>query len=113
MKKFIKHNGKKYRLALDRYVLGDRYALLLVSTDGDSELLSSNILDDKDNPRAPEDCICLDLNNALASELYTKLCRKGVIEDPGDIEFSGYCAYPVCRLNFEKIKEYSDETVAR
>lgn len=112
MKKFIKHNGKKYRLALDRYVIGGGYALLLVSTDGDSELLSSNILDDSDNPVVPEDCICLDLNNALAPELYTKLCRKGIIEDTVDIEFSGFCAYPVCRLNLEKIKEYSDETVA-
>lgn len=112
MKKFIKHNGKKYRLALDRYVIGGRYALLLVSTDGDSELLSSNILDDKDNPMVPEDCICLDLNNALAPEFYMKLCRKGLIENTDKVEFSGFCAYPVCRLNFEKIKEYSDETVA-
>lgn len=112
MKKFIKHNGKKYRLAMDRYVLGDRYALCLVSTDGESEVISSNILDDNDNPVVPKDCICLDLNNALAGELYTKLCSKGIIEDTGDIEFSGYCAYPVCRLNLEKIKEYSDETVA-
>lgn len=112
MKKFIKHNGKKYRLALDRYVIGGRYALLLVSTDGDSELLSSNILDDKDNPRVSEDCICLDLNNALAPEFYMKLCRKGFIENTDKVEFSGFCAYPVCRLNFEKIKEYSDETVA-
>lgn len=112
MKKFIKHNGKKYRLALDRYVIGGRYALLLVSPDGDSELLSSNILDDKDNSRVSEDCICLDLNNALAPELYMKLCRKGFIENTGDVEFSGFCAYPVCRLNFEKIKEYSDEAVA-
>lgn len=111
MKKFIKHNGKKYRLALDRYVIGGRYALLLVSTDGDSELLSSNILDNKDNPRVPEDCICLDLNNALAPELYMKFCRKGFIENTDNVEFSGFCAYPVCRLNFEKIKEYSDETV--
>lgn len=113
MKKFIKYKGKKYRLALDRYVLGDRYALLLVSTDGDSELLSSNILDDNDNPRAPEDCICLDLNSSIAAELFLKLWRKGFIEDTGNVEFSGFCAYPVCRLNLEKIKEYSDETVAR
>lgn len=113
MKKFIEHNGKKYRLALDRYVLGDRYALCLVSSDGESEVISSNILDDNDSPVVPEDCICLDLNDFLACELYTKLCSKGIIEDTGDIEFSGYCAYPVCRLNLEKIKEYSDETVAR
>lgn len=112
MKKFIKHNGKKYRLALDRYVIGGRYALLLVSTDGDSELLSSNILDDKDNPWVPEDYICLNLNNSIDPELYVKLRCEGFIEDTGDVEFSGFCAYPVCRLNLEKIKEYSDETVA-
>lgn len=34
MKKFIKHNGKKYRLALDRYMIGGRYALCLVLPDG-------------------------------------------------------------------------------
>lgn len=112
MKKFIKHDGKKYRLALDHYLIGGRYALLLVSTDGESEVISSNILDDYDDLRISEDCICLDLNNPLASELYTTLCRKGIIEDTGDVKFSGYCAYPVCRLNLEKIKEYSDETVA-
>jgi hypothetical protein len=113
MKKFIKHKGKKYVFALDHYVIGGRYALLLVSTDGDSELLSSNILDDKDNPRAPEDCICVDLNSSIAAELFLKLWRKGFIENTGKVEFSGFCAYPVCRLNLEKIKEYSDETVAR
>lgn len=113
MKKFIKYKGKKYRLALDSYVIGGRYALLLVSADGDSELLSSNILDDEDNPRAPEDCICVDLNSSIAAELCPKLWRKGFIENTGEVEFSGFCAYPVCRLNFEKIKEYSDETVAR
>lgn len=112
MKKFIKHNGKKYRLALDRYLIGGRYALCLVLPDGEYEMISSNILDDDANPYIPDDRICVDLNNPLVVELYTKLCRKGIIEDTGDIEFSGYCAYPVCRLNLEKIKEYSDETVA-
>lgn len=113
MKKFIKHNGKKYRLALDHYLIGGRYALLVVSPDGEDEVISSNILDDDANPYIPDNHICLDLNNPLAGELYTKLCSKGIIEDTGDIKFSGYCAYPVCRLNLEKIKEYSDETVAR
>ena len=112
MKKFIKHNGKKYRLALDRYMIGGRSALCLVLPDGEYEVISSNILDDDDKARISEECICLDLNNPLAAELYTKLCRKGIIEDTGDIKFSGFCAYPVCRLNLEKIKEYSDETVA-
>lgn len=112
MKKFIKHKGKKYTFDLDHYMVGGRYALLLVSADGDSELLSANILDDMDNPRAPEDCICVDLNSSIAAELFAMLCRKGFIKDTGDIEFSGFCAYPVCRLNLEKIKEYSDETVA-
>ena len=113
MKKFIKHNGKKYRLALDRYVIGGRYALLLVSTDGDSDLISSNILDDKDNPRVSEDCICFNLNSSIDPELYVKLRCEGFFEDTGDIEFSGFCAYPVCRLNLVKIKEYSNEAVAR
>lgn len=111
MKKFIKHDGKKYRLALDRYMIGGRYALCLVVPDGEYEVISVNILDDDDNPVVPEDCICFDINESNP-KIFTMLCREGFIENTGDIEFSGFCAYPVCRLNFEKIKEYSNEAVA-
>ncbi len=114
MKKFIKLNGEKYHFHLDQYAMGKRSALLLVKgKDDDREImfLSVNILDDNDNPVAPEDCICFDINESNP-EIFAMLCYEGFIENTGDIEFSGFCAYPVCRLNLKKIKEYSDEAVA-
>lgn len=111
--KYFDLDGKKSYFDIAKYAISKRPALMVCDkVMDDGYFISVNLLDDDEKPIIPEDCIAFDINN-VEPEVYVRLRQLGFIEDTGDIEFSGFCAYPVCRLNLEKIKEYSDETVAR
>ena len=104
--KYFDIDGKKSYFEISKYVIGWRPALMLYNEETDEGYpISVNLLDDKEKPIIPEDCIAFDVNN-VEPELYARLLQLGFFEEV-DIANSGFCFYPVCKLNFEKIKEYA------
>lgn len=109
--KYFDLNGKKSYFDISKYVIGKRPALMVCDkATGYGYPISVNLFDDDKKPIIPEDCIAFYINN-VGPEIYTRLLQLGFFEEV-DIANSGFCFYPVCRLNFEKIKEYSDEAMA-
>lgn len=104
--KYFDLNGKKSYFDISKYVIGERPALMICDKfTGDGYSISVNLLDDDEKPIIPEDCIAFDVNN-VGPEIYARLQQLGFFEEV-DIANSGFCFYPVCKLNFEKIKEYT------
>lgn len=109
--KYFDLNGKKSYFDISKYVIGERPALMVCDKAKDEGyFISVNLLDDDEKSIIPEDCIAFDVNN-VEPKVYTRLLQLGFFEEI-DIANSGFCFYPVCRLNFKKITEYSNETVA-
>lgn len=109
--KYFDLDGKKSYFDITKYVIGGRPALILCNKETDEGYpISVNLLDDDNKPIIPEDCIAFDINN-VEPEVYARLLQLGFFEKV-DIANSGFCFYPVCKLNFEKIKEYSDAAMA-
>lgn len=104
--KYFNIDGKKSYFDIAKYVIGERSALMLCDKVTDEGYpVSVNLLDDDEKLIVPEDCIAFDVNN-VGSEIYARLLQLGFIEEV-DIENSGFCFYPVCRLNMKLIKEYA------
>ena len=104
--KYFDIDGKKSYFEISKYVIGWRPDLMLYNEETDEGYpISVNLLDDGEKPIIPEDCIAFDINN-VGPELYARLLQLGFFEEV-DIANSGFCFYPVCKLNFEKIKEYA------
>lgn len=104
--KYFEVDGQKSYFDLAKYAIGERPALMLCNKETDEGYpISVNLLDDDEKPIIPKDCIAFDVNN-VDPEQYARLLQLGFFEEV-DIENSGFCLYPVCRLNMEKIKEYS------
>ena len=109
--KYFDLNGKKSYFDISKYVIGKRPALMVCDKAKDEAYpISVNLLDDDEKPIIPEGCIAFDVNN-VEPEVYTRLRQLGFFEEV-DIANSGFCFYPICKLNFEKIKEYSNEAMA-
>lgn len=109
--KYFDLDGKKSYFDITKYVIGGRPALILCNKETDEGYpISVNLLDDNEKPIVPGDCIAFDINN-VEPEVYARLRQLGFFEEV-DIANSGFCFYPVCKLNFEKIKEYSDAAMA-
>lgn len=109
--KYFDIDGKKSYFDITKYVIGWRPALILCNKETDEGYpISVNLLDDDNKPIVPGDCIAFDINN-VEPEVYARLQQLGFFEEV-DIANSGFCFYPVCKLNFEKIKEYSDAAMA-
>lgn len=110
--KYFDLDGKKFYFDIAKYTIGERPALMVCDKATDEGyFISVNLLDDDKKSIIPEGCIAFDVNN-VEPEVYARLRQLGFIEEV-DIADSGFCFYPVCRLNLEKIKEYSNEAVAR
>ena len=104
--KYFDIDGKKSYFEISKYVIGWRPALMLCNEETDEGYpISVNLLDDKEKPIIPEDCIAFDVNN-VEPEVYARLRQLGFFEEV-DIANSDFCFYPVCKLNFKKIKEYA------
>lgn len=104
--KYFDVDGKKSYFDISKYVIGERPALMLCDKATDEGYpISVNILDSDEKPLVPEDCIAFDVNN-VGPELYARLLQLEFIDEV-DIVNSGFCLYPVCRLNMKKIKEYA------
>lgn len=104
--KYFDINGHKSYFDISKYVIGERPALMLCNKATDEGYpVSVNLLDDNEKPIVPEDCIAFDVNN-VEPEVYARLLQFGFLEEVG-IESSGFCFYPVCRLNIKKVKEYA------
>lgn len=106
--KYFDIDGKKSYFDIAKYAIGKRPALTVMVCDNvvdEGYPISVNLLDDDNKPLIPEDCIAFDVNN-VGPEVYARLRQLGFFEEV-DIVDSGFCLYPVCRLNFEKIKEYA------
>lgn len=104
--KYFDIDGKKSYFDISKYVIGWRPALMLCNKETDEGYpISVNLLDDDEKPIIPEDCIAFDVNN-VGPEVYARLQQLGFFEEV-DIANSGFCFYPVCKLNFKKIKEYA------
>ena len=106
--KYFDIDGKKSYFDISKYVIGKRPALMVMVCDNvvdDGYFISVNLLDDDNKPIIPEDCIAFDVNN-VEPEVYARLQQLGFFEEV-DVANSGFCFYPVCKLNFEKIKEYA------
>ena len=104
--KYFDLDGKKSYFDIPKYVIGLRPALMLCNEETDEGYpISVNLLDDDEKPIIPEECIAFDINN-VGPEVYARLRQLGFFEEV-DIANSGFCFYPVCKLNFEKIKEYA------
>lgn len=109
--KYFDLDGKKFYFDIAKYAIGKRPALMVCDKAmDDGYFISVNLLDDDEKPIIPEGCIAFDINN-VEPEVYARLRQLGFFEEV-DIADSGFCIYPVCRLNLEKIKEYSNEAVA-
>ena len=103
--KYLDIDGKKSYFDISKYAIGKRPALMICDKAMDEGyFISVNLLDDE-KPIIPEGCIAFDINN-VEPEVYARLRQLGFFEEV-DIVNSGFCFYPVCRLNFEKIKEYA------
>lgn len=104
--KYFDIDGKKSYFDITKYVIGWRPALILCNKETDEGYpVSVNLLDDNEKPIVPEDCIAFDVNN-VEPEVYARLVQLGFLEEVGS-ENSGFCFYPVCRLNMNKIREYA------
>lgn len=104
--KYFDIDGKKSYFDISKYVIGWRPALMLCNKETDEAYpISVNLLDDEEKPIIPEGCIAFYINN-VGPELYARLLQLGFFEEV-DIANSGFCFYPVCKLNFKKIKEYA------
>lgn len=104
--KYFDINGHKSYFDISKYVIGERPALMLCNKATDEGYpVSVNLLDDNEKPIVPEDCIAFDVNN-VEPEVYAQLLQFGFLEEVG-IKSSGFCLYPVCRLNMKKVKEYA------
>lgn len=104
--KYFDLDGKKSYFDISKYVIGWRPALMLCNKETDEGYsISVNLLDNVEKPIIPEDCIAFDINN-VGLEVYTRLLQLGFFEEV-DIVNRGFCFYPVCKLNFKKIKEYA------
>lgn len=106
--KYFDIDGKKSYFDISKYAIGERPALIVMVCDNvvdDGYFISVNLLDDEEKPIIPEDCIAFDINN-VGPEVYARLLQLGFFEEV-DIVNSGFCFYPVCKLNFKKIKEYA------
>lgn len=104
--KYFDLDGKKSYFDITKYVIGRRPALMLCNKETDEGYpISVNLLDGDEKPIIPRDCIAFDTNN-VEPEVYARLRQLGFFEEV-DIANSGFCFYPVCKLNFKKIKEYA------
>ena len=104
--KYFDFNGKKSYFNISTYVIGLRPALMVCDKETDEGYpISVNLLDDEEKPIIPEDCIAFNINN-VEPEVYARLRQLGFFEEV-DVANSGFCLYPVCKLNFKKIKEYA------
>lgn len=104
--KYFDLDGKKSYFDISKYVIGLRPALMLCNEETDEGYpISVNLLDDEEKPIIPEDCIAFYINN-VGPEVYARLLQLGFFEEV-DIVNSGFCFYPVCKLNLKKIKEYA------
>lgn len=104
--KYFDFDGKKSYFNISTYVIGLRPALMVCDKETDEGYpISVNLLDDEEKPIIPEGCIAFDINN-VGPEVYARLLQLGFFEEV-DIADSGFCFYPVCKLNFKKIKEYT------
>lgn len=104
--KYFDIDGKKFYFDISKYVIGWRPALMLCNKETDEAYpISVNLLDDEQKPIIPRGCITFNVNN-VEPEVYARLRQLGFFEEV-DIANSGFCFYPVCKLNFKKIKEYA------
>lgn len=104
--KYFDFNGKKSYFNISTYVIGGRPALMVCDKETDEGYpISVNLLDNEEKPIIPRDCIAFNINN-VEPEIYARLRQLGFFEEV-DVANSGFCFYPVCKLNFKKIKEYA------
>ena len=105
MAKTLIYNGMNIRLGLSNYRDNNRVALLVYAEyDGVYEDYDVATVNLSDEPVLGNDYNYMDENNMPG--ITKVLAEAGLAENTGIMGFSGYCQYPLVKLNLDKIQEY-------
>ena len=86
-------------VTLEYFRGNNRPCLYLWDEEGPYGNLGVNLPDNE----LDEECMYVDVNNMPNAELFLE--ENGLGEPTGDFGFSGFCMYPVYKLNMERINE--------
>jgi len=104
-KKFFKFPflGTDYEISLkeEHYAFNDNLALQAYTKEGEPfATLSVNL--NVFTPEEGKDHICLDTNN-LPIKSFDGLVEAGVLRPTGEVAHSGFCKYPIYKVDLSKI----------
>lgn len=85
---------------VSKYTMNNNTAIQLITTDNEPfATLTVNIID------LPEDIVCIDTNNF--PEALDLIKKYNLGELTGEYVQSGYCVYPIVKLNREILAQYT------